>query len=117
MVFTPASHQEDSVASLQRLDIPQLVKMATVRYNDPTIIGYAVHNRIHRFQSIHAHTRGEDTQFYQYETNLHDVWQYMPVDSGEVVVEIWKHQDDLMGTGTCLMVLICPSSPSCHQQY
>lgn len=66
------------------------------------------------FQSMHALTQGGDTSFYLPDTSAWDVWQYMPVDSGEVVVEIWMHDDHL--DGTCLMVMSSLTRPCRYTQ-
>ncbi|KAL2258767.1 hypothetical protein VTK26DRAFT_7790 [Humicola hyalothermophila] len=90
------------IGGIHASDMPNVIRMAMFNCNDPAIIGYSVY-RIHNFQSIHAHTRGEDTAFYQSNTSVFGVWQYMPVDSGEALVEIWKHQESLGVGETCLM--------------
>lgn len=93
--------------NLEKLEKPDLIQISKVDCNDPAITGYSVY-RTQNFESFHAHTQMEDTAFYRSNTSVFGVWQYMPVDNGEAVVEIWKHHDPLIGT--CLMVIICLTS-------
>jgi hypothetical protein len=83
------------------------IRMSAFICNDPAIIGYSVrHSR--RCLSIHAHVAGEDTSiFYQLKPRINEVWQYMPVDKGEVVVEIWKYYYPLHRS-TALLVRLRP---------
>ncbi|KAL2174926.1 uncharacterized protein P884DRAFT_207934 [Thermothelomyces heterothallicus CBS 202.75] len=88
------STKEIRLVGLERRDEnPDLIRMSAFKCNDPAIIGYSVCH-FHRFLSIHAHIAGEDTKFvYQSKPSIYAVWQYMPVDRDEAVVEIWKHYD------------------------
>ena len=96
-----------------------MVKMVPFRLNNPDIIGYSV-CRILEFNgrsiAMHAHTRGEDIPYDQLQIGgIPLVWQYMPVDSGEVVAEIWTHEEPDAGKG--LMVMLCPTRPRRHSQH
>jgi hypothetical protein len=81
-----------------------LARLSTVAINDPRVTGYSA-CRARNLIAIHAHVPAEDTRFYQLEAepSMFSVWQYMPVDAGEVVTELWKRHDRVSGY-TSLMV-------------
>ena len=84
---------------------PDLIRMSAFNCNDPAIIGYFVCH-FHGFLSIHAHTPGKDTKLlYPSKKSIYAVWQYMPVDRDEAVVEIWKHCD---GFSQKTSLMVCP---------
>ncbi|KAK4243265.1 hypothetical protein C7999DRAFT_18369, partial [Corynascus novoguineensis] len=84
---------------------PEVIRMSAFNCNDPAIVGYSVHHS-HRFLSVHAHIPGENTTFYQSNPSFHAVWQYMPVDRDEAVVEIWKHCENSLLQNTSLVVYL-----------
>lgn len=78
------------------------IQMAAFKCNDPGVIGYSVcctPNPI----AIHPYSPGEDTEFYRRNQSVGTVWQYMPLDKEEIVVEIWK-LDRLTPRGGALTV-------------
>jgi hypothetical protein len=92
---------------LENVRNPDLIRMSAFDCNDPSIIGYSV-CRINNFVSIRAHVAEEDMKFYLSDQSIHTVWQYMPVDIDEVVLEIWKLHYHI-GRDITLMVCLKPS--------
>ena len=89
-----------------------VTRMSTFNCNEPSAVGYFFSRTgTSRFLSIHAHT-GPETEVAQSESNTATVWQYMPVDT-EVVVEIWKHEDNPPFGATSLMVCYHYSQQLC----
>ena len=72
--------------------------------SDARVTGYSV-CRARNLLAMHAHTPGEETGFYQAEAvqNMFAVWQYMPVDVGEVITEVWQRKERLSGYTTLLV--------------
>ncbi|KAK3300334.1 uncharacterized protein B0H64DRAFT_380644 [Chaetomium fimeti] len=68
------------------------IRMSAIKCNDPSVIGYSVCCTLD-FVTIHAHSPKEDAEFYRRSRNTCAVWQYMPVDKGELLVEVWKRKD------------------------
>lgn len=66
-----------------------LIHMAAVKVDDPSITGYSVCCTLEPV-AIHAHSPNEDTEFYRENESVGTVWQHMPLNKGEAVVEIWK---------------------------
>jgi hypothetical protein len=64
--------------------------MSAFMCNDPGVIGYSV-CCTRDVVAMHAHYPEEDVgDFYRRSQRFQAVWQYMPVDEGETVVEIWR---------------------------
>ncbi|KAH6853716.1 hypothetical protein B0I37DRAFT_400838 [Chaetomium sp. MPI-CAGE-AT-0009] len=72
---------------------PNSIRMSAFMCNDPGVIGYSV-CCARDVVAMHAHYPEEDVgEFYRRSQRFHAVWQYMPVDEGEAVVEIWRRED------------------------
>ncbi|KAL2159726.1 hypothetical protein VTH06DRAFT_2295 [Thermothelomyces fergusii] len=68
------------------------IRMSAFECNDPAITGYSVYHSF-GIRAIHAHRRGEGADCYKIEPVMFGVWQYMPIDEDESLVEIWAHYD------------------------
>jgi hypothetical protein len=74
---------------LLRLSNSDLIQMTAVRVNDPGVTGYSVCCTLDLL-AVHAHSPNEDTEFYRQHESVGTVWQYLPIDKDETLVEIWK---------------------------
>ena len=100
--------------SLCRLFKSDLIHMTAVRVEDPSITGYSVCCTLD-LVAIHAHSPNEDTEFYRENEGVGTVWQHMPMDKGETVVEMWKIEA-LHGSRWVLAVWP-PPAPLSHPSY
>ena len=77
---------------------PAVARVSTIVANGPNVVGFSVCRSRH-LQAIHTHVQGEDMAFHQLETepSMFAVWQYMPIDAGEVLTELWKRRDLISG--------------------
>ena len=101
--------------SLIKLSNPGSLRLSTMVTSDACVTGYSV-CRARNLLAMHAHTPGEGTGFYQAEAvqNMFAVWQYMPVDVGEVITEVWQRKERLSGYTT---LLVCRAPDYCTPHY
>ncbi len=97
-----------------KLATPDSLRLSTIVANDARVTGYSV-CRARNLLAMHAHIPGEDTDFYHTEAvqNMFAVWQYMPVDEGEILTEVWQRKERVSGYTS---LLVCRALSPCSTQ-
>lgn len=89
------------------------IRMSPFDYNNPHIFAYSA-----CFQGgiamVHAHVRGEGTDFYQTISSDFTLWQYMPIGDNEMISHIWKHQGyEIRDLALVVSLRLCNNRTSC----
>lgn len=98
--------------TLERAEDVLQIRMHPVDVNHPGITGYSVYQDSN-LATIHAHYAGQDMSFYyqQLYTSKYGLWHYMPVDKGEIIIEIWRRESRVCGLDVSLVVRDIPKGP------